>query len=714
MPNRPALMRPALALSCCLLLGPLTAWAEVAGSRITSINLDPSGNIVLGVSGEGIDPMMRLEPTGEAGLYRILIRVEHASMADSLRKDVERLSKALNREIPAVESVDFIQERDSGHPGVRLILSSWQRLQPQVRSNTGSSVTITLVGDRNLPPERIAALKKLAEARRAEELRQQEESRIAEQRRLAEARLANSREHQQGQQEWLDIEESVVSENPPIPEEPWDTKVGPGIKLSPAKPLKPVAAASKRQPAKPMTASNAGVKPLAGVQLKPRAPQGEAMTLLQKLEMDLTPPPPAAPRKGAMSGAIAMGVTPAQTRTSNLNKLAGDLPQPPGKAQNVYIRPGAGASSPDGVDGTDTEPLDPIRLKPTPPGFQPDSNEEGPAAPGVHQSPQGMQPGLYTQLASGQASPAVRLAWQQLQQGNGAAAELGLRNHLEKSPQDATARFLLAKILLSPLDENILQAGKVTPKMAARREAARQELLKITAATLYLPAYTLLVDLYLNEGNTEDAGRLLNKLSARYPQEPSILLSQGRLHEAMDDLPGAREAYTQALARQPENPEIFYRLAQLEINGEHPDSAKWALLQGLAIAPDDVRMWKLLGFIAEKQGNPGEASRYYQSAIPPDALINAGRMLDARNQPEKALAMYTAAETLAADDADVLYNLGMVYAGLKQEERAASAFKRFLEAEKDPQSKRVAKARDMLRQLGHKPSGGLRTRILPF
>ncbi|HEY9686819.1 MAG TPA: tetratricopeptide repeat protein [Coleofasciculaceae cyanobacterium] len=710
MPYRPKLIRSVLA--CCLLLGQLQAWAEGAGSRITSVNLDKDGNIVLSVSGEGIDPMMRLEPTGEAGRYRILIRVEHASMEDSLRKDIERLSNALGREIPAVESVDFIQERDSGHPGVRLVLLSWQRLQPQVRSNTGSTVTISLVGERNLPPERIAALKKQEEARRADELRRQEEARIAEQHRLAEERLAKSRALEQSQREWRDTDDSVMSENPPTPEEPWETTAEPVIKLSPAKSLKSVAVAAKRPPAKPMTAS--GVKPLAGVQLKPREPQGEAMTLLQKLEMDVTPPPSAAPKKGSMSGAIAMGVTPAQARANNLKRLAGDLPQPPGQAQNVYSRPGGSSSQPDGMDGKDTEPLDPIRLKPTPPGFQPDSDDEGPEAPGLNQSPQGTQPGLYAQLASGKASSAVRLSWQQLQQGNATAAELGLRNHLEKSPQDVTARYLLAKILLSPLGDVSVHGGKVSPEATARREAARQELLKITAATLYLPAYTALVDLYLNEGNTEDAGRLLNKLSIRYPHEPAILLAQGRLHEAMDDLPGARDAYTQALARQPENPEIFYRLAQLEINGEHPDAARWALLQGLAIAPDDARMWKLLGFIAEKQGNPGEAAHYYQSAIPPDALINAGRMLDARNQPEKALAMYTAAETLAADDADVLYNLGMVYAGLKQEDRAASAFKRFLEAEKDPQSKRIAKARDMLRQLGHKPAGGIRTRILPF
>jgi hypothetical protein len=122
MPGWPNLMRPALALSCCLLLGPLQAWAEAVGSRITSVSLDRQGNIVLGIVGEGIDPLLRLEPTGEKGRYRILIRVENASMENTLRKDIELLSKSLAREIPAVESVDFIEERDAKHPGVRFVL----------------------------------------------------------------------------------------------------------------------------------------------------------------------------------------------------------------------------------------------------------------------------------------------------------------------------------------------------------------------------------------------------------------------------------------------------------------------------------------------------------------------------------------------------------------------------------------------------------------
>jgi Tfp pilus assembly protein PilF len=714
MPGWPNLMRPALALSCCLLLGPLQAWAEAVGSRITSVSLDRQGNIVLGIVGEGIDPLLRLEPTGEKGRYRILIRVENASMENTLRKDIELLSKSLAREIPAVESVDFIEERDAKHPGVRFVLSSWQHLQPQVRSNTGSQVIIALIGDRHLPPERVAELKKQEEARRAAELKRQEEARIAEQRRLAAEREKENGKARQDRVEWLEPDAAAAPMNPPTPEEPSESGSRTAMRLSPAKPGE----AANNPPASRQSAGKTsmatGVKPLAGVQLRPQGvghgAKGEALTLLQKLEMDKTPPPPAS-GKAPVSGALALGVNPGQVRATHLKHLAGELPQPSGQTQNVYSRTGGSPSLPETPDAESNAPTVPIRLKPTPPDFRPDSDDE---APGTPQSPQGAQPGLHELLAGSWTNPAIRLAWQQLQQGNATAAELGLRNHLEKSPQDVTARYLLARILLSPFGQAGGHPGRMPPEMSARRDAARQELLKITAVTSYLPAYTALLDLYLADGNTEEAGRLLGKLSPRYPKEPAILLAQGRLQEAMDNLPGARDAYTQALARQSENPEIFYRLAQVEISAGQPEAARWALLQGLAIAPDDVRMLKLLGYIAEKQGNSGAAARYYQAAAQPDALINAGRMLEARNQPEKALTMYTAAETLAEDDADVLYNLGMVYAGLKQEERAVSAFKRFIEAEKDSRSKRVAKAREMLLQLGHKPAGRLRTRILPF
>jgi len=379
-------------------------------------------------------------------------------------------------------------------------------------------------------------------------------------------------------------------------------------------------------------------------------------------------------------------------------------------------------SEPQNDSAEDNAPTEPLRLKKLPPNFapEPDASEASPElpanVPGSTSTPKIKSPAkpdpcagavarpmnsIYAVINQPNANPLLRQAWQALTAGLPKQAQFLLRQHLQSAPNDANARYLLAEILLSPLSENPgATPAQAAANLAERRKEAQRQLLTNYAHSLHWPSCQALLELFIDDNKLSEANGLMKQVLQAFPNEAGAHYEHGRLLEAQDNLDAARAAYQAALSLQPENPEIHYRLAQVELKADHLEAARWELLQALSWSPNDSRLYKLLGYIADRSGQKQQAAQAYRQALPLDALINYARALEAQNQPERALSLYQAVETLAGDNSDILYNLAMIYHDTHRTTHAATALKRFISLNGSRTGdQRVAKAKSLLQQL---------------
>lgn len=624
---------------------PLPALAGNPINQISAVTVDDSGNLVIQVEGEGFDPLVRLEPSVINGQYRILITGNDVTVSPSLKQNGTGLTRVVADKIPAVETA--ILNQSGKNQSFQLVLTAWQKLQPQVYSNNGQQIVIALVGDHSLPAAVIARRQQAELAKRQAEQKQQQA--LAEQRRQKELQAAQATR-----------KKSYLAELQRQLSQPFKT-AAPGAPASHTTVTSPSSSHSQIA----VNANNLDLSEQQLSQANDAVPEA-----LAQLQM-------------------------AQTLGHRYNpqSLAQTQAQPDHPGQDMPFSP---------ADETGT----PMHLKATPANYKPDQS----FGEALQNNPSDFEQvfssintlSIYALANRSQMSPAFLQAWQAIRDGNIAGAEMTLRNMMDKYPNDPAAQYLLAQVLLLPVRENPDSSPAVRADNITRRETARQLLLKTIVHTPYLPAYSALLGLYLDDGNYKDAQRLWTKASAEYPDDPAILYQQGRLNEGLNDLATARYAYLQALAKQPENPELHYRLAQIELKSGKPDSARWEAMQALASAPQNSGIWTLMGQIAAQQQNPEQAARYYQQAINPDGLLQAAKLLEAQHQPQSALNLYKAVETLAENDADQLYALGQTYAEHQQNERAEAVLKRFLTITKAVHDSRTEQAQALLKQVGRK------------
>jgi Flp pilus assembly protein TadD len=397
-------------------------------------------------------------------------------------------------------------------------------------------------------------------------------------------------------------------------------------------------------------------------------------------------------------------------------------------------------NGPTGDTQEDNAPTDPLRLKKLPTNYVPEPDPEanpttpvnvqptiqapaksqsrtlfqsGAISPGVAIVPAEKpvpKDSIYAVINQPGAAPVLKQAWQSLMNGNAASAQAQLQQHLKNAPQDTGARYLLAEILLSPLSDPANQSGvsaaqsakDLAARRANNRKEAQRQLLTNYAQSLHWPSCQALLELFIEDGKLPEASGLLKQLKQTYPNEAGVHYEDGRLQEAMDNLDAARTAYQKSLGLQPANAEAHYRLAQVELKTDHLEAAHWELLQALSWSPNDSRIYKLLGYIADRTGHKQEAAQAYREALPLDALLNYARSLEAQNQPERALSLYQAAETLAGDNGDILYNLAMIYSHSQRPARATAVLHRFLSlngSRQNSQDQRITKAKSLLQQL---------------
>lgn len=654
-----------------LLTSLLSARAEEAVNELTDITLNPQGDMILNITGEGFDPQLHSRRLPD-GAYQITIAAKNVIISP---QNISALEGKFKQWIPAVQSCLIASDQY----GFQLNLTSWQPLQPQIKSNSGEQIVIHLNGDNQLPSAIVAQQKKEAE------FKQQAEQKRLQALAIEKEKAALLQQQQAAAAKKLEQDKKLAAERLLKQQKAQEeaTKLA-AIQKQQALEAKRLALQKQKETERLQALKALEAKRVPSIAVNKAAldtdwpDQETPVPLALQATDEVVELTPSSQRKSSLASA-----SPHFETVFTPQMLAQDKKPMPG-AQNAFSEPL--------TDEDETAPSTPLRLHKTPANYDPDSKTQQ-----VYRSfrDDSVSYSEYTIPSE----PAIRRAWENMQTGQADNAELDLRSFLERNPNDIEARFLLALLLEQ-------KARKISPNPKEvdtnYLENARSELLKIINQQAFLPAYLKLIDQYLDEGNLSDAGKLLDKVIPLYQQSAEVWFHKGRLSEFKNELNEAKAAYTNALTLDPKHPEYHYRLAQIHLKQEHWSSCRLELLQTLAISPDDARCWKLLGYLAEKQGAPQQAAQWYKASLQPDVMIYYARLLEKQNQPQQALSLYQAVESIAGEDMDLLFNLAMIYSEGQHPQRTEALLKRFLKLSTNPDDTRVAQAKTLLKQINVK------------
>ncbi len=644
-----------------------SAWSE-APNQITSIQLAPNGDLIFTVNGAGFDPQLLVRPLPQ-GNYQITI----GSRAAKLNGPSELpLAEQIQTRIPAIEST-LLSGDDTGF---QLNLTSWQKLQPQILSNTPHKIVITLVGNRQRPPHSQAKFVAKTLAGEATPVKQPVKPESATSHPIKPLVLSPAKTKA------VDlVAKSAPTEAPKQPEKPIQPqKVSDKRTEAEASPIPVRSTASAVvkskavEDSKTRPVASSPVSPVKAVSAAKRVsvPVRVASIAPKALEMDWLP--------------IQQEPRPSQSLT----------PASPGhdlEALNFLSQSESATSGVAPIQPTSPEPeaqeKSALRLQKTPAGY------ELPTQPSV--ASQSSKPFAVPSVLSNEYTallePALQRAAEDLRNGRLDNAELSLRGLLAREPNHPQANYLLALTYLSP-------ANQTSPSEtdSSRKQEAQRLLETLMAHSPSLLVSQQLVELALDQDQLETASTLLKDALKQFPDNAWLWYLEGRVLEEGKHWDAAKSAYTQALGLDPHHPEYHYRLALMHMKQENWAACTRELNQALGIAPDDARYLKLMGYLAEKQVVPLAAAHYYKAALQSDAMLYYGRLLQQQKRTAEALSLYQAVESIAENDADLLLSLGTLYTEAKAPQRAQIVLKKLIQLIPDASDPRQSQARALLKQ----------------
>lgn len=652
------------------------AWAG-SESQLTNISLSTKGEIIITASGEGFDPQLRTRPLPD-GRYEIIISAPQVEINGSIGAQLET---GFQRQIPAIEKVRLSDVQN----GFQLRLTSWQRLQPQVQSNAGNRIVITLIGDHQLPASVMARQERDAEAKRQADIQAkgEEERKVRLQEEIAEKEKLRQAALEKQQVEAASLKQKRADEDAILQ------------------------ARRQAELTNQLRRKNETGR-LANFQVSQRSRLPSISPGRSPIETDWQTAyqsPPSALQAIQDDGVpvTVSGVNKPVLKNYDIG-FPKRINQPfTPKAQVHEVIPTSG-KSPSAFDFGklasemgEVYPPEPLRLRKTPAGYNPDGLPQA-SSSGKNERLPSLKLDNYSEYETTSQEPVIRRALEDLRNGRLDNAEIGLRNFIDRESGNGNfieARYLLALTLSQPREASF-PASEATDH--SRLEAAQRELMVIINQRPFLPAYLRLIELALARQQLDKAEQFLGKAFPLYPEVAMLWFQKGRLLEARKDWPEAKSAYMKALLLDAGHPEFHYRLAQTHLKLENWNACRRELLQTLTILPDDARCWKLLGYLAEKRGDFQQASSLYRASLQPDVMIHYGRLLEKQNDPKRALMIYQAVESVAEKDADLLFNLGMVYVQAGQPARAERVLKRFLKLSPNAEDPRVEQAWTTLKQ----------------
>lgn len=214
----------------------------------------------------------------------------------------------------------------------------------------------------------------------------------------------------------------------------------------------------------------------------------------------------------------------------------------------------------------------------------------------------------------------------------------------------------------------------------------------------YIPA---VANFRLRISQTRDISVVLRKLKVEKPVEPSLLqkgtdkLNAGQYEDAI-------KLFNEAIAKQPDNPVVYYYRGFCLYKTGQQDPALADFLKSLEIDPELTISLAEAGKIYAKKNQLDEAVKYYKKAyelgITDDvALYNYGVCLYGLGNNEEALKVYEKLLSLDPNYADAYYQVGLIYVGLGDNAKAKENLQKFLEL--DPENSNASVATEILKTI---------------
>jgi protein O-GlcNAc transferase len=156
-------------------------------------------------------------------------------------------------------------------------------------------------------------------------------------------------------------------------------------------------------------------------------------------------------------------------------------------------------------------------------------------------------------------------------------------------------------------------------------------------------------------------------------------------HHRAGRLPEAAELYQKVLKASPGQTDALYLLGVIAHQTGYHAQAVELNCRALAITPDDVRCYNVLGLALMELGRDGEAEASFQQAISldsnPEVHNNLGTLWKKQGRLDDAIRAYRQALAQSPGYANAHYNLGNAYRDQKEMESAARCFQRAVNAD---------------------------------
>ncbi len=200
---------------------------------------------------------------------------------------------------------------------------------------------------------------------------------------------------------------------------------------------------------------------------------------------------------------------------------------------------------------------------------------------------------------------------------------------------------------------------------------------------------------WLNAGKPERAIPLFNAVAQAQPANAAVLTSLGSAYEAADELPQALDAYKQAVAADPQNPDCYLDYTRLLMELDRYDEATRVVeqgIQGIHVPEEEYALDIRLGVLKLKQGQYEQACAAFNKAIKLHPEIVLGYVALAQTymqqgKDEDALQPLLQARASLPQDATLEYYTGLLLMRVGRKAEGETALKnsiRLREQEPEP------------------------------
>lgn len=201
-------------------------------------------------------------------------------------------------------------------------------------------------------------------------------------------------------------------------------------------------------------------------------------------------------------------------------------------------------------------------------------------------------------------------------------------------------------------------------------EAGYEFIQSTTSQALRKSSYEQMADIMKVLGNDPKASEYYTKAIEIDPNDAKIRLKQARVFDRLGDNEKALSAYTYALAKCGEDPEITYALERI-------------YRQKLAESPNDPATITNLGAILQKQNKYDEALQYYTQASQLDpsnvtTRLNVGTLYQQKKSYDSAIAAYDSILTLYPNHIEANLYKAQCLSLKGDKENALAGFKKVL------------------------------------